>query len=582
MVIVACGTQEPREATFDLRLPQAMSCRPPAPLEELLVEALGDFPASDAETIEVVRVGASGVIDRFPTGTQLVRVRAQSRDWRGEGIGFLDSEGDVSHPLTLLPEGRECALADPALVLEGGATLALSGGGMLLVGGEREGLGQRRVILLPPGGSLGERVEPALTVPRVGAGVVQVGDQVLIAGGALGAAGPAHDTYERFDVTTGEMVPGVGTLLAPRRDFGLIALDASTVMLVGGRAVGDGPGLATVELLDVERGESRSLAPLPFARVSPTVLRLDDGSIVAVGGFAETGAAVGDVFTYDLEQDQWSSLEDVRFPSLPDAVALPLPGARVAVVASTRDGRSSAIVRVIRTSPSADYFDLDLSGAMPPLMDVRAVPLRDGRIRMTGVIGSTPRAFTVDVGRGLVEETSTSSTTRALVDLADGTVVAFSLAGASKRRQAGPTAFDHPPATLLPEDFAVDAPERWRAEGAAMRALTTDARVDLPTLRFAAFEVDLTTTGDVELLLVRDVGAPVRVRLQDEVAGPALCDVVREAGTPLRIVRTRDELFIETGADSRRCRIDDLTGRVGVAFRAAVGATVGPVRITRL
>ena len=302
-----------------------------------------------------------------------------------------------------------------------------------------------------------------------------------------------------------------------------------------------------------------------------------------MGGFAETGAPVGDVFAYDLEQDQWRSLDEVRYPSLPDAVALPLPGARVAVVASARDGRSSAVLRVIRTSPVADYVDVDLSDAMPPLADVRAVPLRDGRIAMTGVLGTEPRAFTVDVGRATAEGNGAAMATHALVDLADGTLIAFSLAGASKRRPPGPTPFDHPPATLLPEDFAIDAPERWVAEGAAIRALVTDARVDLPTYRFAAFELEVTAVGSVELLLVRDGGSPVRVRLQDEVAGPALCDVAREPGTPVRIVRTRDELYIETGADStRRCRIDPLVGRVGVAFRAVAGATIGPVRITRL
>jgi hypothetical protein len=579
--IASCAPEpEITLADLALRWPVADTCRPATAPTELLVEALGDFPASDARTIELLQLADGATdIDRFPARTRVVSVRARSGAWDAVGARLLTGE-DQSGSLVLAPIDRSCPSPDPALALSRGAALALPDGSLALAGGLEGDLGTRRLVVLRAGEPLAE-VLGGLAQRRTGHALVLGDEELWVLGGALGADGPAHDTWERFS-WAGEPLD-TGVLAAPRRDFGAARLPDGRVVLVGGRSTGDGEPLAEAEILDPTRGTS-VLVEAPFARLSPHVVVDDEGHVLVVGGIGPGGAVVpSPVFVLDPTSLAFVR-HDLTLPRWASFDAVPLPGARVALVGDAREGLEPrvAIVRLrdlgLGVELTVDAWPLP---ALADATDVRAAPLPDGTMLVTGRRDGAPFALRVDLGRGTSARLDASRTVSRLVTLADGTIAELGEDGASFRRPPLRTAFDNLPATVLADDLALGSPDEWRAEGAALVAARDHARASVASLRFASFTLSLVVEGSVDVMLGPDRAAPIAVRVRATEVGPTFCTLPREDGGAVRIERDGSRVTIRVGETSRTCVLDGLGERVSIGFRADEGARLRGIELTR-
>lgn len=583
-----CATPDPIVTTAQvrLRLPSDTECRPT--WSRLVVQALGDFPASEQLTDGFVPADMMAFgNDRFPWDTQALTVRGFAAGEVAGGtltLGGRDVEGDV----LLLPYGRPCGLGDPsAAAPDGTAAVALPDGGLMIVGG---GDGTR-IARLAQGSELFDTTA-SLFNPRYRASATVAAGSVIIAGGGFGETGPVQQNYEIYDLETRTL--GAGGALCDRRgrrDHGSVSLPDGTVLLVGGVDT-DGVPRADAELLDPRSGCVARVDGLPQGRRDPTVLALDDGTVLVIGGTSAGGRYEKEPVAYNAFNRELVSAGDLQFPRYQDAALVALPGGRVAAlgglsVPSTGPGRTP-VSSVSVLLPDATIADLGPL-VTPALWNVRAVPLADGTVLVTGSVdeaGAEPRALVIDVGRGSTREVgATTRVPTALVVLADGTVAGLDEVGVSLRREQLLTRFDNPPSTLLQGDtlgVAVDAYPRWESSTGRVTALRSEARIDLPTLRFARFAAELDAEGGAAILIQRENSYAEVVPLFQTTAGPALCDVERVASAPLRVERDGDTLRISAGGATRACRVNALGERVGLAVTASPGTEIRALRVARL
>jgi len=119
--------------------------------------------------------------------------------------------------------------------------------------------------------------------------------------------------------------------------------------------------------------------------------------------------------------------------------------------------------------------------------------------------------------------------------------------------------------------------------------MASDARVDIPGLRFARFEVSAleVSAGDAdelraELLLVRDGAPAVPVVVHTDRVTVEDCAVERVGGAALRLTRRGAQLKLEAGGASKTCEVSGLGERVGIAVRLGEGNIVRALKIRRL
>ena len=325
-------------------------------------------------------------------------------------------------------------------------------------------------------------------------------------------------------------------------------------------------------------------APLPAARANLELVRTSDGSVIALGGIAASGNPVGDVFAYDTDNDFWQVQDDVRMPGIAMG-ATALVGGRVAIWASSVPGRSSAVVRILQrapewisTLPTLRYHDVEFDA--PALDDVR-VSAADGLLLMTGVdTAGEAQALLLDPGRGSVTTLDAGRAPSALVTMADGVAFGVDARGAELRRVSTLVPLSQPPASFVADDFALDAPEHWQARGAQLTALQDEVRADVAPYTFDDFDLSVRSSGEVALLLTREARPPIRVGLGPSEAGPALCTLA--ATGELTIERRGSTLTLRNENEERRCTIEGLTDRLGIAFTANEGATLTNLRTTRI
>jgi len=274
-------------------------------------------------------------------------------------------------------------------------------------------------------------------------------------------------------------------------------------------------------------------------------------------------------------------------------------GARVAWIGAPRDGVSFGpectapphCIRVVHRVPpflgTALLATVDVQlPAFPLLTEVNGVGLPDGTLLMTGRdASSAARAFVVDLGRGTIGEVEASRVPTSLLPLGDGSVAELSPSGASLRRALLATSYDRTPSTFAAEDLAFDVLGSWTlVDEIHFLANVDDARVDVPTLRFADFELRSLEVegGNADLLLLPEAADPIAVRVLGASVGPPLCEVERVGGAPLQLTRQGDAIAFSAGGESRTCRIPALVGRVGVAIRADSGVVLGNLKMDRL
>lgn len=609
LVILAVGCDrrdgDIRVADLVLRLPRVDDCRPTEEATAIVVQALGDFPPSDENTIDVLRPSSEPqLIDRFPPETEIIGVRVTAGTWTGIGARIVGDD-ELMGPLLLVPQGRSCPLVAFGDLLEGAQVSALPDGGLLMVGGLDEGgiattrvllagAGEREALVLAP--------EDAMQFDRVGHRLVDLGDRIMILGGALSAGDTAIDEWEMYDVASRRVLDEVGQMRSRRIHHAAVRLSDGRVLVTGGRQQGESDPIATAELIDPEDGSTTEVADMPIARAGHEMVTLDDGTTIVVGGFGSSDAflpypLVWDAGTQTLVQNEVAvGLWNDGF------VLVPMEGGRLVVIGDAFGSQNTSKAVLLRHGadpgfgpPRLELDELDLQ--IPDLTSVRGAQLDDGRLLVTGRDGAgDPRAFAFRIGptnaagETLGEELDASPRVPdELLVLRDGLVMELAANGASVRREATLRTFLHNVgATVLGEDLSLDGPGRWSELGAELIALRTNARADVPTLRFADVAIHVTVTpGEenrgVEVLLRPENAAPVTVLIRADTVGPALCETERAPGAPVTIERRRDQVRIEAGLQPKTCTLDSLRGRIGVGFRARdVGARLSGISVVRL
>lgn len=582
LVLVGCATRTEHVA-LSVRLADDPACRPDSPPSEVRVTALGDF--GPVGTTAIVADGAS--VDRFPFGTRAFRGEVEVPGFRGAAIA-IRAERAV---LRLQPFDVPCASTLPLDGAGLGAIAETQDGGFAVAGGlEDGGIGVRTVRIVGPGLVDDRRTMP-LPTRRVLASAHVIGSRLFVVGGALGDTGPALDAADVIDLRTGALLSST-VMTTPRRDHGAVALADGRVLVVGGRSAHDGPALASGELVGAS-GPATPTDDLPFARIAPEVVRLDDGAVFVLGGLGAGGSpySTTSVFAFGASSATFVDRSDeASVRSYARYVAVPLVGGRVAWVGDARPGLSSAELTVLRhvlpdvDVPSVEANALDLRAEMVDLTGTAATSLLDGRLVITGVDATdAPRGYVVDVGRGVVDTIDVLEAPRALHTLTDGSVLAVGETSLVTYRFRAVTPWDSPPETILAEELAFDVAGRWTFPSAVrFTALVSGARFDLPTLRFSSFDARfLVESGEAELWLLGTTGLAASILVREDEVAVGLCTVPRLAGEEIAIARRGDRLTVGTTQGTRTCTVPTLEGDVGIAVRASAGATVRAPRIER-
>lgn len=577
------------------------------------MQALGDFAPGDTRVELFDSAAGPQPINSFPNQTQLVMI--SGTDATGyDAVGFAEPSvsGGVA-PVLMLPVGKSCALANASFTaLEGAAATALSDGGYLLAGGVGAGveIGTRLLTRFRPGANQPEINDTTLVERRVGGSATSVGDRVLIAGGSIGEFGIAQDSFEILDTRSGQVI--IQGALCPadapatctgRRDHGATVLADGRVLLVGGFSrLREEPQsedvLSSAVIVDPENGEVEVLSAVlagclnqeeSCPRSSPQALTLDNGVTLITGGRGSEGmggtgmAPVATLWWFDLEDQTFVRLRregNLRPLPFREAVAVPLPGARLAWVGNS----ATVTVLAIGDDPeSLERFDVEIP-EFPVLSNVSAVPLPDGRIAVAGADSSgVRRLFAVDVGvPASAEEWDTTVSPTLLLGLERGVIAELGPSDAALRQATVRTSFDAPPATLLPTDnewLAYDAGEGWEVDNAAATAGRL-GQVELPTLRFASFSVTLIASAGVDLVLRDENALSIPIRLGASDAGPPLCNVPWSAGEPFTVERNDNQLLIRSPSAERRCTVP-LGGRVALSLTVQSGAALRSLAIAR-
>lgn len=573
---------------------EAIGCQPTA-VQSVVLRPLGDAPREERPSLNLDLSGVSR-IDGFPSSTVWVSARAEGviervagtrEPWEGGGVAILEDGADLVLPLLRLR--RSCPVSDTrARVLEGGAVAGLGDGRLVIAGGDADRMDLPFVVVSP-----GERVVRTLdlgSLNRVdGTATPLDGDLVLLAGGI------GRESFEVVRVDAGDVVSDGLLPWGSRAEHGAARLPDGRVLLVGGRSGASPTARGDAEILavsdDGDSNEARRLdAGLSVPRLRPTVLTLDDGTVLVLGGVDDAGAPVATVERFDPETETFEALD----PWLPvaDAAYVALAGGRVARVGGLE---ADVWTRGVSLLLERGEVHVPLGAALRDVMErPAAVALGDGRLLVIGEVAGAAAAQVIDPGgtrddlesdRGPVVASRAPSH---LVRLVDGTIAELNADGLSLLRVDLSGPFDDPSASINPAqlneraELSLDAPDRWEGRGDSLVAITDGARLDLPSSRFAAVSITLESSGPLELLLTVDRQDPLIVRVDEIEAriGDGGCAVPMNG--PLTVRRDARQLRLSSGGASIDCVLERRVGRVGVAVRAQAGSGVRRLSVTRL
>jgi hypothetical protein len=599
----ACGrcAARARAALLCAGLLAGAACAPPAQIEHvqlvlrelegctlaspnsIQLRALGDFPSQSAPLQE-----GSSDFDGFPLDTRELEVRAGDATQRAAGRYLLTHAGSAQ-PVWVLPAARSCPLGDQyARALDGAAVAALPTGGLLISGGvDDAGQVRSEASTLAPGELLVQPVASGMLLRRAYASATSVGSWVVIAGGAGDLrGGGAHYTYEVFDSASGNFAGGRSGQLqtGPRMQHAALALPDGRVLLVGGRAEPGGPPLASAEIFDAASGEHAAISGndgLSDARVAPVLLRLDSGSVIALGGSDAEGATLGSVERFELATPSFTPLP-IALPQHSELVAAALPGARVAWLGCDTGAAAGCELGLlleqagefVREDVALDFSELAPRG----LSDLRLVALESGRLLLTASDRSDAathrRAFVIDLNVPALTQLEASRVPSQLLVLRTGQVAELDALGASLREYESLSDYESPQGNLVTDELALlalDAPSHWSHDAGALTARVLGARLDVPKLRFEALQVQLDVEGDASLSFVTDAGERFGAELT---AGQLLsqgCTAALPEGAQLVATLDSQHLTLRSDAGARLCEVGRPAGAVRVNLRLAEG-----------
>ncbi len=561
----------------------------------LAVRALGDFPS---QSISVNPARGSLSLDTFPLRTRELSFEA-SFGGESKAVGVLSLETAApSRDVLLLPLAHACLLSDPlAAALPGAALAALPGGGLLIAGGEDGSGGARSAALvLPAGQDLLQQVPDGMLLRRAHASATLAGDVVVVAGGSADAAGTAQETYEIFDPTsfTFQIERSHKLLTGPRMQHGAALLPDGRVLLVGGRSEPSGEPLRSAELLNVASGERNAVtesAGLGVGRIEPSVLVLDSGEVLVVGGRDSNGDVVTSLERFDAKARAFTKLA-VELPGHADLVICALPGGRLAALGC--DTGAALGCELVLLLPTGSDFEsvsipLDFASQAPSgLEDLRMVTLRDGRLFVTArdpVAMIAQRAFVIDPSTATLVSREATRVADALLLLLDGSLIELDGFGAALRREDSSTVYESPSGNLLTEGrakLALDAPQHWQLAADGWTSLVEGARIDLADLRFADVRVELEVDGAASLLLLSASNQSVAVSLgAAELRAPG-CTRALPGKMALVVTRRGKSLLLHSSAGDALCSVTAPDGALRVAVQAAQGTLVRRFVVTRL
>jgi hypothetical protein len=494
LAIAGCAP-DPEVSNVQLSLASVPSCAQ-GRADALSIRALGDFPAH-SEKLDPARDAIA--LDDFPFASRVLGFDATFPKQHASALVLLDEIGMApapQRPVLLLPEARSCPLGDPfALALPGAAVTALSHGGLLIAGGQGDdGRSVFSALVLAPGAQLVEQVRDGMLLRRAYASASASGDWVVVAGGAADEGATAEETYEVYSAASGEFLGERSQRLVtgPRMQHGAATLRDGRVLIVGGTTRSGGVALASAELIEPESGaHAATRGSLQVARIAPTVLALDDGSVVVLGGRDDSGALVTSLERFDARTRTFSTLRP-QLPAYDELACAALPGGRAAVLGcnvTNAKTKTRAACELDVLLPGGEDRALlmataDLSTLAPhALRKLRLLALDDGRLLVTGedpVAVIARRALVVDLGKALAEKREASRVPSELLRLADGSIVELDAFGTSLRRELSRSAYDDAPGNLLSGErtwLALDAAARWRADADTLTAELDDARL---------------------------------------------------------------------------------------------------------
>jgi len=591
--LCACA-QEPTEVSVRLVPAEAIGCQPTR-VQSVVLRPLGDAPREERPSLNLDLSGVSR-IDSFPSSTERVSARAEGfiervggtrEPWEGGGVAILEDGADLVVPLLRLR--RSCPLSDTrAGVLEGGTVVGLDDGRLVIVGGDPD-LRDLPLAVVSPGERVVRTVDLGSLNRIDGTATPLGGGLVLLAGGV------GRESFEVVQVDDGEVISDGNLPWGPRGEHGAARLPDGRVLFVGGRSAVSPTPRGDAEIVEVSAdGESndstRLDAPLSVPRLRPTVLTLDDGTVLVLGGVDGAGAPVATVERFDPETETFEAFEP--WLAVADAAYVALAGGRVARVGGLE---ADVWTRSVSLLLERGEVHVPLGAALRDVLErPAAVALGDGRLLVIGESGGAASTQILDPGgtRDDAEDDRdpivASRAPSHLVRLADGTIAELDGDGLSLLRVDLSGPFDDPSASINPAqlneraELSLDAPGRWEGRGDSLVATTDGARFDLPSARFAAVSVTLESAGALELLLTVDRQEPLIVRVDETEARIGDGGCVVGVNGPLTVRRDARRLRLASGDASIDCVLERRVGRVGVGVRARAGSGVRRLSVSRL
>ncbi len=576
----ACESTTTHTVTSGLSVRYLERCKPNR-VEQITVEALGDFATREASFAAIDVGNGKQSLDALPLDARLFRLQVVTSDFNGRAISKAADEGERFDAL-ILPLGEPCLSIERARLLPDRAAIALTGDDDLLIaGGQRNDSALNEVHRLRVNSGLSTRIEPDLFVPRSGASAVRTGNETWILGGTqtLNAGNPAFDAFERYDAS-GNILSGIGRMTEARTELAATTLRNGDVLIAGGRSKQGGAALDSLERLAAGTGQAQALsARLPWPLANGRMLMRDDGVVVVVGASNQTLLLA----LFDPRSSAVKELNAVDLRTTPELVAA-LPGARLALFEVDATGATTGTLLLMLTSGDV----LRLERALTSFAGItfgRALSLHDGQVILTGLKNGQAVARLIDPGTLSVRASALAALPEQLLLRDDGVVLLLARDSLSVLRNDERTRYDNPGGTLLASDtgvLAFDAPSRWSRHGLTLRAEVSGARFDLAGLSYQNVEIEIEAERDVDLLLRLEGGSERAIQVGTDEVGPALCTTPHERGASVRLIRTLDEVRLETGNSERTCRLDGMTGRIMLAVRArAQGAEVTRLVVTR-
>lgn len=567
--VAGCQAENVDKAVSELQLRYMSSCTPTG-VDQITLEALGDFPADETNFASLDAQGEPVILSSLPLATRLFRVNVRTSQFLGVALAPAADDGERFDAL-VLPLEEPCLVLDRALTRRPGAAASLLGGHDLWIAG---GFSKQAIAV-----SNTQRVSIArqnvasaarLFVPRAFGLALEVGTETWIVGGAQSelVAAPAFDSFERYD-QTGEALLGSGRLARARMEAGSVVLADGSALIAGGSAQVMGPPLDTLERVSADGDGELSEARLPFGARHPRLLLRDDGLVV----IAQQNEGELSLSLYDPISD---TLELLAAPSgeFEPALVVTLPGARIALV-ETESGATTSALWLIDARGNAERLTGSLT-SFAGLQEARALALRDGRILLTGSRSNAATSRILDPGTLTVRSQALPVLPDELFLRGDGAVVLLAESAVAAMRTDTRSPYDHPAGTLLAEDegaIALDSRDHWMRNGLALRALSDGARLDLAGLSFTEVRIEIEASGQAELLIRRINGDERGVEVGDTTVGPALCTMTHTHGARVTVERSAERIAITSGSESQTCVLDGLDDRIALGVRVAQAGT---------